>query len=104
MTSLPTARDSVWLDTAGVESANIGTGVKKVWKEVYGAWGKFDVGSSVIKPAKTVGIKRVKAADKKASVSSRTGKNPADDADAAGAEKKIVKRIMMPAMPTKSGA
>lgn len=39
---LPPAPDrAVWLGSSGVNAANIGTGVKKSWAAVYGAWGKF---------------------------------------------------------------
>jgi hypothetical protein len=40
----PLQRDgrlAVWLDRERVEHTNIGTGVKKVWAEIYGSWGNF---------------------------------------------------------------
>lgn len=67
----------IWLDDAGVESANIGTGVKKVWAEVYGAWGRFEPADKPMKPSKKA---------KKEVVP----------------EGKVVKNIMMPAMPARA--
>lgn len=41
-TAATAARPMVWLDAQGVEAANVGTGVKKVWAAVYGKWGHFE--------------------------------------------------------------
>ncbi|KAK4684776.1 hypothetical protein P7C73_g5390, partial [Tremellales sp. Uapishka_1] len=75
---------AVWLSDTQVEQANIGTGVKKVWAEVYGAWGCFDVAAAkgVVKKRKT------KAADSLVKVHAEEG----------GKKKKT---IMMPRMPGK---
>lgn len=77
--TLPLSKTGVWLDETGVETANIGTGVKKVWAEVYGAWGSFD---SCAKPAK--GTKTAK-------------KEVVTDG-------KVVKKVMMPQMPMRAKA
>lgn len=69
---------AVWLDDQGVEHANVGTGVKKVWAAVFGKWGSFEVPAGAIAPIKK--SKKAKVAEEKA-------------------EGKIVKRIMMPLMP-----
>lgn len=68
----------IWLDEVEVESANIGTGVKKVWAEIYGSWGKFDPVVKAVKPVKR---------SKKPTVLE---------------EGKIVKKVMMPAMPSRA--
>ena len=52
-----TKSTGVWLDAAGVESANVGTGVKKVWSAVYGSWGSFECGKGAPK-SKSGGKKR----------------------------------------------
>ncbi|WVR07224.1 A/G-specific adenine glycosylase [Kwoniella sp. DSM 27419] len=87
-----TPRQAVWLDEAGVEHANIGTGVKKVWAEVYGAWGSFEVTSErptkKAKPSKPVGGKK------------RPAKTMPLEEVVNG---KVVKKIMMPLMPVKEG-
>jgi len=89
------ANQGVWLDKAGVKSANIGTGVKKVWKEIYGAWGNFDV---VGAKKATGGRPTVKRPTTKAKVVKlETGQH-----GSGGTEGKIVKKIMMPAMPAKA--
>ena len=69
---------AVWLDDQGVEHANVGTGVKKVWAAAFGKWGTFEVPADVIAPIKK--SKKAKLPEVKA-------------------EGKIVKRIMMPLMP-----
>jgi A/G-specific adenine glycosylase len=78
---------AVWLDEQGVEHANVGTGVKKVWAEVFGSWGSFEVGASGQKD------KKVKAKPKpKPQV-----KVQAEDEVKKGG--KVVKKVSMPAMP-----
>jgi A/G-specific adenine glycosylase len=74
---------AVWLDDSGVESANIGTGVKKVWAEVFGSWGNFEPG---------VGTKKPKAVKRKSEVKIEPVKNG----------EKVVKKIMMPMMPSRA--
>jgi A/G-specific adenine glycosylase len=72
---------AVWLDDQGVESANVGTGVKKVWAEIFGSWGNFEPGvkkAKVIKRKSEVKIEPVKSGEK------------------------VVKKIMMPMMPSRS--
>jgi A/G-specific adenine glycosylase len=69
---------AVWLSQEEVESANIGTGVKKVWAEIYGSWGSSEPvksGSTALK-----------------------GKRPKKGA-APSVEGKVVKKVMMPSMP-----
>ena len=75
--SIPSTKSGIWLDEAAVESANVGTGVKKVWAEVYGSWGSFDPTFKQVKAAKR--------AKKEASV-----------------EGKILKKLMMPVMPSRA--
>jgi A/G-specific adenine glycosylase len=79
---------AVWLDAAGVESANIGTGVKKVWTEIYGSWGSFDAGAA---KETGKGKGRGKGVKRKSGVKA--------EPEAGG---KKVKKIMMPMMPSKS--
>ena len=74
--SPPSPKSGIWLDEAAVESANVGTGVKKVWAEVYGSWGSFI-------PC----VKQIK-------VEKRNKKQ-------AGPEGKISKKIRMPVMPSR---
>ncbi|ORY32556.1 DNA glycosylase [Naematelia encephala] len=74
-------RNAVWLDESGVEHANVGTGVKKVWAEVYGSWGSFEA--------------RVKVANKPAKKAKKVDKDPVGGG-------KVVKKIMMPLMPRKA--
>jgi A/G-specific adenine glycosylase len=69
---------AVWLDADGVESANIGTGVKKVWAEIYGSWGNF---------AKESNGSRLKVRKKPAAKVTEEGK--------------IFKKVTMPAMPSR---
>jgi A/G-specific adenine glycosylase len=80
-------KTAVWLDDEGVQAANVGTGVKKVWAEAFGTWGTFEVGvgaSRAAKGSKQVGKKR------------KVGK---EKVDGEGEGEKVKKRIMMPAMP-----
>ena len=102
--TLPRPHQGVWLDKSGVESANIGTGVKKVWKEVYGAWGRFDVSSSGA-DTKTKASAAKKMGTAKPTATKRTAGKAKTDRGAGQAgrdlEGKIVKKIMMPAMPTR---
>lgn len=79
-TSPPVLATGIWLDEASVESANIGTGVKKVWAEVYGAWGEFNLGA--------------KQGRKKATERTKLGKVTAG---------RTGKKVMMPAMPVRDG-
>jgi A/G-specific adenine glycosylase len=75
---------AVWLDDEGVEQANVGTGVKKVWAEGFGAWGKFEAGAKGASIAK-------KAKGKVAKPKAEVVKNG----------DKVVKKIMMPSMPNR---
>jgi A/G-specific adenine glycosylase len=81
------------LDRRGVETANIGTGVKKVWGEVYGAWGEFTVGGSRGMTGK-VGARGSKNAGGK-----RVGKRSAEEPEARNGT--VVKKVMMPKMPVR---
>lgn len=76
---------AVWLDDQGVESANVGTGVKKVWAEIFGSWGTFELGVNV-KKAKVV---------KRKSTKSEVKVEPVKNGE------KVVKKIMMPMMPSR---
>lgn len=82
------ADNARWLSAEEVENANIGTGVKKVWAEIYGKWGSIDSdtkSSATVKgKGKGGGVKR------KSAVKTEQGK--------------IVKKIMMPMMPGNSSA
>lgn len=82
-----TPRPAVWLSGEEVEKANVGTGVKKVWAEIYGSWGSFEeskMGAVVAKKEKITNNKSMRL------------KSPAASKDG-----KIVKKVMMPAMPTR---
>lgn len=95
--SIPPSSQGIWLDEAGVESANIGTGVKKVWSQVYGSWGNFDSSSSGVNRGKSgLTSARVKAKGKIDKPSSaKTSKVVMVKAE----EKVVVRKIMMPGMP-----
>jgi A/G-specific adenine glycosylase len=85
----PLQRDgrlAVWLDRKGVEHANIGTGVKKVWAEIYGSWGNFT----------PRGRGKTKLAERKSKRSAGAVKMEPDVKNG-----KIVKKIMMPMMPAR---
>nr|XP_031857823.1 uncharacterized protein CI109_006766 [Kwoniella shandongensis]KAA5524895.1 hypothetical protein CI109_006766 [Kwoniella shandongensis] len=86
---------TLWLDEPRVESANIGTGVKKVWTEIYGAWGKFD---STIKSISMPKSKKFKKDNNKGKVS-KDGLVQKTLGDLIG--DKLVKKIVMPAMPVR---
>jgi A/G-specific adenine glycosylase len=86
------ATTALWLDGAGVESANVGTGVKKVWSEIYSSWGSFDAS----RPAPTATAKKARGA---AGGAKRSAAKPTDRSVEVGG--KIVKKIMMPAMPVR---
>ncbi|WWC61714.1 A/G-specific adenine glycosylase [Kwoniella dejecticola CBS 10117] len=80
-----TDRTVVWLSEDEVVHANIGTGVKKVWAEVYGSWGSFDEESPKVKKPKN------------GTTQARQKKSPLEEVK----NGKIVKKIMMPSMPTR---
>ncbi|WVQ82164.1 A/G-specific adenine glycosylase [Cryptococcus sp. DSM 104549] len=80
------ARPAVWLDAAGVESANVGTGVKKVWAEVYGAWGMFVAGGKKAAPAA-----------KKAKVGKEKEVKPSGEMR----DGKLYKKVMMPVVASR---
>ena len=77
----PAQSTGIWLDSEGVEHANIGTGVKKVWTTIYGQWGSFEVISS--------------------SVSKKAVKRKSKESVPIG---KVVRTIMMPSMPQSATA
>jgi A/G-specific adenine glycosylase len=81
----PKSDRAIWLDNEGVEHANVGTGVKKVWAEIFGSWGNFEPGSGEKKP-------KTKAVKKKAE-SVKQKVQPGE---------KVVKKIMMPMMPSRT--
>jgi A/G-specific adenine glycosylase len=89
----PLQRDgrlAVWLDRERVEHTNIGTGVKKVWAEIYGSWGNF----TPREKGKTKLVER-----KSKPKSKRSAGAAKMEADAKNG--KIVKKIMMPMMPVR---
>ncbi|CAK9783752.1 DNA glycosylase [Cutaneotrichosporon oleaginosum] len=62
----PNPKRGEWLSLEQVRDANVGTGVKKCWAKVYGAWGSGEVGQRkdlVKKQATKAPLKRVKRAD-----------------------------------------
>lgn len=74
-----------WLGDEEVEHANVGTGVKKVWAAVFGSWGSLELAKTSAK----VGAKATKPVKKrKSDVVPVTGE-------------KVVKKIMMPSMPSR---
>ncbi|OXG55145.1 A/G-specific adenine glycosylase [Cryptococcus neoformans] len=81
-----TPRPAVWLNEEEVEKANVGTGVKKVWAEIYGSWGSFEESKMG-----AVLAKKQKRMNNKSTKSKPVGANR---------NEKIVKKVMMPAMPT----
>lgn len=89
----PLQRDgrlAVWLDRDRVEHTNIGTGVKKVWAEIYGSWGNFT----------PRGKGKTKLADRNSKSKSKRSVGAAKmETDAKNG--KIVKKIMMPMMPVR---
>jgi A/G-specific adenine glycosylase len=80
------AANARWLTAEEVENANIGTGVKKVWAEIYGKWGSFDSGTKTAGGTKGKG--KGGGLKRKSVVKNEEGK--------------IVKKVMMPMMPGKS--
>jgi A/G-specific adenine glycosylase len=90
----PVPRDgAVWLDASQVEAANVGTGVEKVWAEVFGSWGSFKVGAM-----KNGGKGKAGTVGKgKAGSGAKVDKKGPD----VRAEGKVVKKVMMPLMPSK---
>ncbi|KIR55896.1 A/G-specific adenine glycosylase [Cryptococcus gattii Ru294] len=82
-----TPRPAVWLSGEEVEKANVGTGVKKVWAEIYGSWGSFEESKMGAVVAKKEKITNNKSMRLKSSAANKDGK--------------IVKKVMMPAMPTR---
>ena len=72
-----------WLSDEEVEHANVGTGVKKVWAAVFGSWGSLE-------PAKAV----------KGGKPTKTVKKRKSDVVAVPGDK-VVKKIMMPSMPSR---
>lgn len=85
----PTPDDprAVWLDDEAVEHANVGTGVKKVWAEVFGAWGNLEPSKKGAANGQKAGSKTPKTAKRKVTVTETGGK--------------IVKKVMMPSMPSR---
>ena len=79
---------AVWWTAAVVESGNVGTGVKKCWAEVYGKWGSFEAGGATKATAKKTVKKRTSKVDLKAKL------EPGE---------KLVKKVMMPMMPSRGG-
>jgi len=79
---------AVWLNDEAVESANVGTGVKKVWAQIFGSWGSFEPGASA---------KKAKVVKRKSDVKKELiKKEPVKSGE------KVVKRIMMPMMPSRA--
>ncbi|WVN88166.1 A/G-specific adenine glycosylase [Cryptococcus depauperatus CBS 7841] len=78
-------RPIAWLNAEEVEGANVGTGVKKVWAEIYGSWGSFEVSLTGSAPRK------------KRKTCSQVTKKVTNGA----AEGKVVKKILMPVMPVR---
>lgn len=79
-------RQALWLDSEGVEHANVGTGVKKIWSEIYGSWGSCEAVLDGAASMKT---------DSRPTGSTKRKPAPLIQ------EGKVVKKIMMPMMPTK---
>jgi A/G-specific adenine glycosylase len=79
----PIAPRVSWLGDEEIEHANVGTGVKKVWAAVFGTWGSLEPATSKVTKKSTKGVKK-----RKSEVVAVTGE-------------KVVKKIMMPSMPTR---
>ncbi|ODO08184.1 A/G-specific adenine glycosylase [Cryptococcus amylolentus CBS 6273] len=99
-------RQAFWLSEEEVESANVGTGVKKVWAEVYGRWGSFEESSSGAagagKGKKVVKKQKTTAAPKGKGRWQKVAKSALSDEE--GENGKVVKKVMMPMMPAKRKA
>ncbi|OCF40356.1 A/G-specific adenine glycosylase [Kwoniella heveanensis CBS 569] len=112
-------RMAVWLDAHEVEHANVGTGVKKVWSEVYGSWGSFEPTTGGISAnANDGGIRKRKTGASggggsgKEAVGARAKTKTLEknslSADGDGlvsdhsGSRKVVRKIMMPVMPVRS--
>jgi A/G-specific adenine glycosylase len=89
---IPKIDRAVWLDDEGVDHANVGTGVKKVWAEIFGSWGMFEPGA----PAKKGKVVKRKIASKEVEPVKSEGKVEAKNGG------KVVKKIMMPMMPSRT--
>ncbi|WVF71648.1 A/G-specific adenine glycosylase [Kwoniella sp. CBS 6097] len=98
-------RQAVWLDSHEVEHANVGTGVKKVWSEVYGSWGYFEPSSCTENGKAGGGGKKGGARARPTDGNGKTkGKKMTAKVEPLGetegnANGKVVRKIMMPAMP-----
>ncbi|KAL7421720.1 hypothetical protein Q5752_003491 [Cryptotrichosporon argae] len=84
----PALAQAVWLDTASTEHANVGTGVKKVWAEVYGAWGSFEPG----RPKAKAGAKKKQKTMAGAKAAAKVAVTPGET---------VVRKVMMPTMPVR---
>jgi A/G-specific adenine glycosylase len=102
---IPADPRATWLKAEGVESANVGTGVKKVWAQVYGAWGKFEVDvreMGVRKGVKSLKGGRTEIGDQGKVKGKGKGKGGRQGKVVKKEERdgeKVVKKIMMPLMP-----
>lgn len=95
----PTDPRATWLAAEEVEGANVGTGVKKVWAQVYGAWGKFEVemeGKGVGKGVKSLKGDKIAGGNGKGKGKRKVVKEEKTDSG------KVVKKIMMPLMPKRA--
>lgn len=92
---------AVWLTAEQVDGANIGTGVKKVWGEVFGLWGCFDVlgegGTKVGNGVKGKGKDQGKGKGRAAVNGKDASKRKVQEEGG-----RVVKKIMMPLMPSKA--
>ncbi|WWC89496.1 A/G-specific adenine glycosylase [Kwoniella dendrophila CBS 6074] len=87
-----TPRITVWLNQEEIVHSNIGTGVKKVWSELYGSWGSFDRGSASSTLSKKSN-KKVKIAN------NQKQKQPLAETEMQNGKLVLKQKIMMPAMP-----
>jgi len=85
---------AVWLDDNGVDHANVGTGVKKVWAEIFGSWGNFEPG--------LVGVKKAKAGKRKSGPVKLEAVKKEAKVKSGNDGGKVVKKIMMPMMPSRT--
>jgi A/G-specific adenine glycosylase len=100
---VPADPRAAWLRADEVEGANVGTGVKKVWAQVFGKWGAFVVGAAGASVANGGKGKKGAGASEQAKKTKRVKDEVKVEQDAVGAGLggKVVRKIMMPLMPAR---
>lgn len=93
-TQPPTPERGMWLSADEVEGANVGTGVKKVWAAVYGAWGRTERTAGGQATPKTKPKPKANGKTKSATAKRKPPEVKSENG-------KVVRKVMMPIMPQK---